>query len=116
MTTIKSEATVDANAAPTGPWLAVLAWRDGEVASLADIDGDDLDEVEISIVRGSAAPVLGGGGHRRLPGSYASKDMLVEFDGEDFDTLDDFRKRWEQAQAMVAGLNGSPNTARRGDA
>lgn len=91
-----------------GPWHIVLTDRYGDVLA---IDGplcdDDIDEdTEITIVRDTAAPKDG-----RMPGSYTSSDRIVTWDCYDFDDEDQVRVRWEQARAMVAGLNAAAETA-----
>jgi hypothetical protein len=86
-----------------GPWVAVLAARDGWLV-VVDDEEDDPKDVQIVIVRRSAAPV-DHYGTDRLPGSYASPDHLVRFD--DFEDWVEVRTRWVQAQAMVAGLNAA---------
>lgn len=101
-------------AAPAGPWQAVIGDRYGNILTPEELADDDfdLDDVEIAIVRGSAAPVEEAGEFRR-PGSYQTDDLLVEFTSDDFegDTDDEVRAaisvKLTQAQAMVAGLNAA---------
>lgn len=82
-----------------GPWIAVMSDRWGDLRdSVEDFDSDD--EIEIAVVRGTAAPQ----GTRR-PGSYRSIDVLCEWDDLDTDNAAD---RWEQAKAVAAALNARP--------
>jgi hypothetical protein len=102
-----------------GPWQAVLAWRDGWVATWGDFDGNcsEPGDVRILIVRGTAAPVdLLGDGMPRMPGTYNGADLLVEWDGEEFDDVPALEARWLQAQVMVAGLNAAGTQAQLDDA
>lgn len=95
-----------------GPWVAVLAASDGWLV-IVDAEEDDPEDVQIAIVRRSAAPV-DDYGVDRLPGSYASPDHLVRFD--DFEDWAEVRACWVQAQAMVAGLNAAGPAAPAGGA
>lgn len=93
-----------------GPWLAVLAWRDGYVCTWDDLDRDDAEpgDVRIQIVRATATPTdRDNDGLLRLARTHRPTDLLVEWDGEDFASLDEIRALWAQAQAMVAGLNAA---------
>jgi hypothetical protein len=87
-----------------GPWRAVLAWSEGYVV-------DDLDEItapdecRIQIARSNALPRDDGDGSLRLPGSWTHGNLLVEFDGDDYETVGELLELWSQAQAMVDGLN-----------
>ena len=89
----------------SGPWEAVLTNYEGWVVALDDLDDDGPYDMRVSIVRRSAAPVgdQDADGYRRLPGSYASEDHLVEWC--DFEERYEVEARWVQAQAMVVGLN-----------
>lgn len=92
-------------------WIPVMANAHGfTYATAAEARESDETDVTISIVRGSAAPI-GGGRLGRLPGTYRSGDIAHEWDVElDHGTDDDpisLETRWEQAQAMAAGLNAA---------
>lgn len=95
----------------TTQWQAVMADAYGYVFATTDAAREsDEYTVTISIVRDSAAPVVGGGWNR-LPGTYRSGDVAhtedVELDhGTDDDSVS-LETRWTQAQAMAAGLNSA---------
>jgi hypothetical protein len=91
----------------TGPWQAVIS-QHGETLDGADpfADLDGHDEVDISIRRDSALPDDDG----RLPGFYNSGDLIDVWDDLYVDEDDETtaaRTRWEQAQAMTAGLHAA---------
>lgn len=84
-----------------GPWIAVLSDNYGHLYEPEDLT--DEDEVEVSVVRGTAAPVDG-----RCPGTYHSGDVLYEHDGywvDEDDASVSLKTRWEQAQAVAQALN-----------
>jgi hypothetical protein len=99
-----------------GPWLAVLADNHGFVYPTVEEAIESLgeeEEVQISVVRGTALPndrnwttgVL-----ERLPGSHHSGDVACEIDAYLVDPDDESigaRARYEQAKAMAAGLNAA---------
>lgn len=91
-----------------GQWHAVLTGRYGEVLAIDSLlCADDIDEdTEITIVRDTAAPKDG-----RMPHTFTSSDLIATWDYFDFDDEDQMRVRWEQARAMVAGLNAAAETA-----
>lgn len=106
MTTDTEPATDPTTEALRGPWQAVLAWRDGYLTTWDDVD--EPGDVRIQIVRDTAAPIdRDGDGMPRLPGTYNGADLLADWDGEDFEDLDEVRARWVQAQAMAVGLNAA---------
>lgn len=91
-----------------GPWVAVMSDRYGEIypdVETARVNG--LDEVEIAVVRGTAAPQDG----VSLPGSYSSGDVAYELTDvwvdDDGDPSVAAEARWTQARAMAAGLNAA---------
>lgn len=95
-------------------WQAVLHDNYGNVWTVEDaVESHDSERgfdfaMEVSIARGTAAPVDG-----RMPGTTDPGDTLCnwdEFDGENDDELTVFRRRWAQAQAMAAGLNAAEAT------
>jgi hypothetical protein len=99
-----------------GPWLAVLADRDGFVYESIDEareNFDEADEFRVSIVRGTAMPSkpLDEDDTPRLPGSYSSGDQIFELDylylDGDGDLSVSAGARFAQAQAMAAGLNAA---------
>lgn len=106
-----------------GPWQAVLLDSYGYVLSTDEFqeDGTDPDEVRIVIVRGTAAPVPDGGdtASLRMPGTYSGGDLLVEFEGSDFEgeteeeAMRSVLSRLVQAQAMAAGLNAAAQAVAR---
>lgn len=88
-----------------GPWVAVLSERYGTVYDSVE-DADEGEELEVSVVRGSAAPRAG-----QMPGSYQSGDVALcwedlSVDG-DADSSTGAAARFEQAKAMAAGLNAA---------
>lgn len=97
-----------------GPWIAALADRDGfvypTVKDAIEALGED-EEVRITVVRGSAVPTDRNGTTGvllRLPGSYFAGDIGYETDAYLVDPDDESlgaHARYEQAKAMVAGLN-----------
>ncbi len=103
----------DQQTALTGPWTAVLADRHGFVyatfaLALDDLGADHDEEMEISVRRGSAAPVEQHG-NLRNPGSYSSGDLAYELDDVWLVDPDDpsigAEARYAQAVAMATGLN-----------
>jgi transcriptional regulator with XRE-family HTH domain len=89
----------------TGRWVAVLSDNLGFVYDDAEDASDGV--TNVSVVRGTAAPVDKGRG-LRMPGSYHSGDVLYRLDDLDMDDEDDTTSlvaRWEQAQAVAALLN-----------
>lgn len=99
-----------------GPWKAVLATTDGfvypSVAEAIETLGEE-EEVQISVVRGSAAPNDRNGTTgvlHRLPGTVHAGDVAYEVDAYLVDPDDESlgaHARYEQAKAMAAGLNAT---------
>lgn len=96
MTDIAAEALV-------GPWQAVLADIPGNVVDIDD-PSLPLGEANIGIVRRTALPATVDG-TLRLRTPCDDGDILHVWG--DFDTWEDVRTRWVQAQAMAAGLNAA---------
>jgi hypothetical protein len=103
---------------PPVPWVAVLADLDGTVYPTVEEAikhlGED-GEVQISVVRGTAAPTGHDGGLLSMPGSWHLGDVACDTDAYLVDPDDESigaRARYEQAKAMAAGLNaaGEPDT------
>lgn len=101
-----------------GPWLAVLADRDGFVydsfADAVEQLGEEHDEeMTVSVVRGTAMPSekLDGDDIPRMTGSYSCGDVAHTFDDVWLVDPDDAtigaEARLTQAQAMAAGLNAA---------
>jgi hypothetical protein len=97
-----------------GPWVAVLADRYGYVYESVSDARENVDDpdggVAIAVVRGTALPSTAAGDCRpRLPGSWHCGDRAYELEGVYLDDPDDpsvgAADRFDQAQAMAAGLN-----------
>jgi len=95
-----------------GPWRAVLSDRSGFVYegvadALANAD-DPGGEFRVAVVRGSSWPNDRSGRRLRLPGSIQAGDRVFDLEDlliEDSDDSVSAGARYEQAQAMAAGLN-----------
>lgn len=97
-----------------GPWLAVLADRDGFVyptfaEAMENLDEDE--EMMIAVVRDSAMPTDGGDPEQlRMAGTYNAGDLIFEVDAYLIDPDDESlgaEARYAQAQAMADGLNAA---------
>lgn len=107
-----------------GPWRAVVSgcagfvitdqqlrdWMDDE-----DTLGEGLAPDEVSVVRGSAMPKPAPIDAERMPGSYASNDVLYTVDVASTEPAD-VLLHWERAQAVAAALNGVDRDALIADA
>lgn len=99
---------IDQEPTATSPWRAFVSDLNGFIhddpeEALRDIFADD-DGGEISIRRGTALP--SDDDRDRLPGTYQSHDIFVEFDLGNCDTFEEGVELWRQAQAAASGLNG----------
>lgn len=81
-----------------GPWIAVLSVQGQVIDSLAQLGPDD-DEIDICICRGSATPKNGA-----WPDTYSGDDEIGLWSDLEYDQA---VIRWEQVQAMAAGLNAA---------
>lgn len=97
-----------------GPWMAVLSDTDGTVyptvAAAIENLGEE-EEVEIAVVRGTAAPTDG-----ERPGRHACGDAAYEIECYLIDPDDPSvgaEARYAQAQAMAAGLNAAAGSEDR---
>jgi hypothetical protein len=96
-----------------GPWQAVLAEEDGTVYPTVEEAIEYLGhdgEVQISVVRGTAAPTGHDGTLARLPGTVNAGDVACETDAYLVDEDDESlgaHARFEQAKAMADGLNAA---------
>jgi hypothetical protein len=96
--------------APANRWRAILHDQYGYVhddpeEALKQIFADEEDG-RISIVRGTALPTADEDGEEHMPGTWTPGDHYIEFDLDDYDTLEDAVEAWRRAQAAAAGLNG----------
>lgn len=86
-----------------GPWKAFIGDSNGEIyTSPEEVDEDD--SADVSVRRGSALP----GERGTLPGMHLTGDVLFELEGlyrNEEDPSIGLEARWEQAQAVAAGLN-----------
>jgi hypothetical protein len=78
-----------------GPWMAVLSSNCGDLHDSVD-ELDEGDNIEIAVVRESAAPVDG-----RCPGSYSPADVLYELNDTDFDDIVETYVRWATREELV---------------
>ncbi len=70
---------------------------------IADLTEEELYDVRIQIVRGSAAPVEHVDDGPRMPGVYDGEDLIFEV--SDAESREEFERRFTQASAMADGLN-----------
>ena len=85
----------------TGPWQAVLSVQ-GQVIETPDRLNPTDDEIDICICRGTAIPKNGG-----WPDAYSGDDEIDLWSDLEYDQA---VIRWQQVQAMTAGLNAAAET------
>jgi hypothetical protein len=72
---------------------------------IAEMTEDDLYDVRVEIVRGTAAPQKAWPDELKMPGSYRSEDLVFEV--ADAETREEFERNLKRAEAMAAGLNAA---------